>query len=312
MKEVFIGSSSEALTQAELIADILAGIPGLQPKLWDHVFLPGMLTFEVIEQVSKACAGAVILATPDDSCLIKQAEFRSPRTNTMIEMGYLCALVGRKRVALCKYDETSLATDLAGFTHVRMGPYPGNDSRKPIDKTPEQELLQWGRSLPNILEDVPRVEVVHGYSGRWEFTGVFKTWFGLLLNSSDYVQSKGYIDMYIPRNGCDGRGIAHMELCIQVPNCYAEYRATDLIREVNCHQDGSISFTSEVFSRKCHQMIGTPPQSAGFEDDIHGDRTFDWVFKPIPGHPRQMRGKYINRIGKQIRAYADVTTLKVS
>lgn len=312
MKEVFIGSSSEGLKQAAHIAEILSRVPGLHVKLWDHVFLPGMLTFEVIEQVSKACAGAVILATPDDSCVINQAQTRSPRTNIMIEMGYLCALIGRKRVALCKYDETSLATDLAGFTHIKMGLYPGDHSSQSINQDAELELLQWGELLPNIVEDVPRVEVVHGYSGRWEVTGVFRTWFGICLNESDYAESKGHIDLYIPRDGNDGRGTAHLEFTVQVTNCYAEYRATHLIRDVNCHPDGSISFTSDVFSRKCYKMLGTPPQSIGFEDDIPGDKTFEWIFKPIPGHPRQMRGKYINRIGKQIRAHALVTTLKVS
>ena len=45
MKEIFIGSSKEALTQATQVAQILSEAPGVRPVMWTEVFKVGDITF---------------------------------------------------------------------------------------------------------------------------------------------------------------------------------------------------------------------------------------------------------------------------
>jgi predicted nucleotide-binding protein len=83
MKEIFIGSSSEALEHAKQVAADLAEVEGVKPLLWTECFKIGDLTFEAIENLARRVSGAVSLATPDDESIIRQQRVRTPRANVL-------------------------------------------------------------------------------------------------------------------------------------------------------------------------------------------------------------------------------------
>ena len=115
MKEIFIGSSKEALAHATQVAEVLANTEGVRPVMWTDVFKVGDITFMGIEEIARRVAGAVFLATPDDDSVIRDQRVRTPRANVLFEYGYLTAMLTRRRVALCKYSSVELPSDFAGL-----------------------------------------------------------------------------------------------------------------------------------------------------------------------------------------------------
>lgn|SRR5262245_21447406 len=310
MKRIFIGSSTESTSQAKQIADVLNKIPDVEAIFWTDVFRPGLLVFEAIEKMARSVAGAVLLAAPDDTSVIRDTKIHVPRTNVMIELGYLAAILGRERIALCKYDETTLATDLAAFTFIGMGKYPEKESAVVISDPVKTNITRWATSLSATAKDVPQAEVLHGYSGRWKFNASFDSWFDIEIKAPNYVNTEGYLDICIPRSGWGGYGCAHLDLYIQLDSCYVHFRCTDRITAVRCEPDGSLCFTSTIFSRKRTEVTGKPPQREGFEDEIHGNNTFQWVFKPHEKESNRMTGCYELLLGSQRRASSTVIAEK--
>lgn len=103
MKEIFIGSSKEALEQATQVVAVLSEATDVKPLLWTECFKLGDITFLGIENIARRVAGAVFLATPDDDSVIREQRVRTPRANVLFEYGYLTAMLTRGRVALCRY-----------------------------------------------------------------------------------------------------------------------------------------------------------------------------------------------------------------
>jgi predicted nucleotide-binding protein len=114
MKEIFIGSSKEALEQATQVAAVLAETKDVKPLLWTECFKLGDITFLGIENIARRVAGAVFLATPDDDSVIREQRVKTPRANVLFEYGYLTAMLTRRRVALCRYAGSELPSDFAG------------------------------------------------------------------------------------------------------------------------------------------------------------------------------------------------------
>jgi predicted nucleotide-binding protein len=121
LKEIFIGSSKEALEHARQVAAVLSEVKDVKPVLWTEVFKLGDITFLGIENIARRIAGAVFLATPDDDSVIREQPVRTPRANVLFEYGYLTAMLTRGRVALCRYAGVELPSDFAGLTYVPMG-----------------------------------------------------------------------------------------------------------------------------------------------------------------------------------------------
>src|SRR5262245_45359107 len=117
MKEIFIGSSKEALHQVDQVVAVLSEVDGVKPLPWTECFKLGDITFLGIENIASRVAGAVFLATPDDDSIIREQQVRTPRANVLFEYGYLTATLTRGRVALCRYADAELPSDFAGVTY---------------------------------------------------------------------------------------------------------------------------------------------------------------------------------------------------
>jgi CRP/FNR family transcriptional regulator, cyclic AMP receptor protein len=95
MRNVFVGSSSEALSHAAKVSDFLDSLPEIRCIRWPQVFALGFLTLEAIETSLASCAGAVLLATPDDRVSTRGSETPAPRANVMFELGLFSTRLGR-------------------------------------------------------------------------------------------------------------------------------------------------------------------------------------------------------------------------
>src|SRR5258708_7642933 len=97
-REIFIGSSSEALDHAHHVADVLSEQGDVKCMVWTEVFEVGYLTFETLEAVLLRCCGAVFVASPDDPTTIRQRSVRAPRANIMLEFGLMAGRMGRHNI----------------------------------------------------------------------------------------------------------------------------------------------------------------------------------------------------------------------
>lgn len=145
MKEIFVASSAEAQDKAERIAGYLSELPEIKPRLWKDEFKSGDITFLRIEELARAVAGAVIVATPDDHSTIRGKDALIPRANVLFEYGYFASALSRARVALCRYEPAELPSDLLGVTHIPMGRWPSSDD---LSFTSRSKLKDWAVTLP--------------------------------------------------------------------------------------------------------------------------------------------------------------------
>jgi hypothetical protein len=206
-RRIFVGSSTEALDKAQQVCDILASVPDTECVLWTEIFNPGYLTFEALETMLRTCCAATFVATPDDATTIRGLAAKSPRANVMLEFGLVAGRLGRRSVALCQYDGAQLPSDLQGMTVIDMNQADADGSGPMKDGATRLKI--WGSRLLATANSIPRTEVVHGYTGRWEFDLRLDRWRDLPVVSPSYVEVKGDFELFLPASGDVGRGLAH-------------------------------------------------------------------------------------------------------
>jgi hypothetical protein len=221
-KEIFIGSSKEALEQANQVAAALSETKDVKPLLWTECFKLGDITFLGIEELARRVAGAVFLATPDDDSVIREQWVRTPRANVLFEYGYLSAMLTRRRVVLCRYANAELPSDFAGVTYVPMGTF---EPTKNLDHQARARLKSWAAELPGIQTGFSPTCQMHGYSGCWQAETVYQVYRGIQLKDPDYVVLNGKMILQIPSDGNGGAGSFYGNLQVQIGECYAELRS---------------------------------------------------------------------------------------
>src|SRR5215475_2925412 len=115
-RKIFVGSSTEALNEAGFIAKVIEKQPGMEAIVWNgDAFVVGRTLLETIERLPFDYHGAVLLATPDVACNRNRKSFDSPVNNVVFEYGYLAARLGRDRVAICRFKDAEVPSDLGGM-----------------------------------------------------------------------------------------------------------------------------------------------------------------------------------------------------
>jgi predicted nucleotide-binding protein len=119
VSSVFVGSSSEALTEATYLSRALTR-RNLPCKLWTQgVFQLSQATIEDLLRISHECDFAVLFLTPDDMTSSRGRRNASPRDNVVFELGLFMGAIGRDRtyIVVPKGVNLKLPTDLLGVTH---------------------------------------------------------------------------------------------------------------------------------------------------------------------------------------------------
>jgi hypothetical protein len=301
LKEIFIGSSKEALEQATQVVAVLAEVPGVKPLLWTDCFKLGDITFMTIEHIARRAAGAIFLATPDDDSLIRDQRVRTPRANVLFEYGYLTAMLTRSRVALCRYATAELPSDFAGVTYVPMGTF---EPTRALDDDVRAKLRTWAAELPAVQVGVSPTCQMHGYSGRWHAEVVYEAYRRIVIQRPDYVALNGRMELQIPPDGNGGTGILYGTLQIQIGACYAEFELCDRVVDARVFGDGSMRLRNMVQARQLTKLDGTPPQRDGFEPEFRGAREIEVLIQCPPDEPGILRGRFSSEVGGNVYSNA--------
>ena len=205
--EIFVGSSSESLALAKQVTSILSHVVHVHCVDWPTIFHPGAVTFEALEAMLLRCCGAVFVASADDHSVIRGHDVSSPRANVMLEFGLVAGRMGRENIAICQYGDVALPSDLAGMTVIPMDSGVIADEPSVFRKAAEQKLRLWASRLLATADRIPRTEIFHGYTGRWEVNVQLHTWRDLVVTKPGYVYIKGKFDLLMPSTGQTGRGL---------------------------------------------------------------------------------------------------------
>jgi Predicted nucleotide-binding protein containing TIR-like domain len=284
---IFIGSSSEALEKARHIREILSHDDDVQAVLWTDVFDPGSLTLEALEDMLRKCCAAVFIASPDDETILRDQTIRTPRANTMLEFGLVAGRLGHHSVAICQYGKSQLPSDLAGLTVIRMEAADGDPNPGVFEANARDKLRVWSSRLLATAAGIPRTDIVHGYTGRWNFEIYLHTWRDLQITSPGYAHVKGYLDLFLPANGQIGRGLAHGQLQFNLlgksqadaPYVGGFRTAHEIISAVG-NKDGSLELTTEAFALQKIQTSGTPPPELSGMDLWPEPWSARWILTP--------------------------------
>lgn len=301
MKEIFIGSSKEALEHAKQVAAVLAEVNGVVPVLWTECFKLGDITFLGIENIARRAAGAVFLATPDDDSVIREQQVKTPRANVLFEYGYLTAMLTRGRVALGRYAGVELPSDFAGLTYVPMGNF---DPTQPLDHQAIARLKSWASELPAVQAGFSPTCQMHGYSGVWQAETVYQVWRRIEIKDPDYAVLRGKMILQVSPNGESGAGCFYGNLQVQIGNCYAEFEISDRVIEAKVFADGSMKIRNTMQSRQRIRLEGEPPQRDGFEADLRGAREIDLLMSCPADEPGVLRGSFCSEVGGNIYSKA--------
>jgi Predicted nucleotide-binding protein containing TIR-like domain len=287
-RSIFVGSSSEGLEKARHICEVLSNNDDVKCRLWTEIFEPGYLTFEALEQMLHQCCAAVFIASPDDMVNIRNRSVKAPRANILLEFGLVAGRFGRHSVAVCQYGGAELPSDLAGLTVIRMDPLEGDLNPDLFRQNAEKSLRVWSSRLVATAEGIARTDIVHGYTGRWDFDLSLQKWRDLPVINPGYVQVKGYLDLLLPASGQAGRGLAHGRLQFKVLAggsgkgfYHGEYRTAHEVVDAVCSKDGTLDLTTEAFAVQRIQAMGTPPTELAEMDLLPEPWSARWKLSPV-------------------------------
>ena len=289
VRRIFVGSSTEALGTARLVAEVIERA-GMRPVVWDTVFPAGDILLERIEELPRTVDGAVLLVTPDVACERRGERFRAPVANVVFEYGYLAARLTRGRVAICGFEGAEIPSDLEGMTVVRAGPYRSGDAPPPLPERAVAGLGGWLERLPRLAAEVPPVSRVHGYSGTWKVQNRFSLWRGMEMGESDSVYFDGTTFLLLSPGGERGSGFQTGTLFVFAGGYEARYEMENEILMATVDREGTLRLHVGVRRRRLAAEVGEPPDPR-FRGEL-ANRDFDLVLRPVPGEPRTLAGTH--------------------
>jgi predicted nucleotide-binding protein len=119
--KIFIGCSTQGLTEAEIIQTLLAQSGKANPVVWNQgVFGLMFGTLETLVAKVREYTYAVLVLTPDDVLVKKDQEVNAARDNVLFELGLFMGALGREQTFVVTEESVSLPSDLAGITVARF------------------------------------------------------------------------------------------------------------------------------------------------------------------------------------------------
>ena len=143
---IFIGSSSAARSQARAVIRKFAS-PMLKFLPWWDAFTAGRTLLEDLDNIRAKVDGALLLFSPESSTRIRNKKYDLPNLNVLFEFAYFYGQFGRKRVAMLKYGEFYLPSDLGGYIHIYGSRSFRRGAMIQVGKRTSRELERWVSQL---------------------------------------------------------------------------------------------------------------------------------------------------------------------
>ena len=139
---IFIGSSSAARSQAKAIVNAFTG-PAVGFLPWWEAFTAGRTLLEELDSIHDKVDGALLVFSPESETQIRKQTKVIPNLNVLFEFGYFYGKLGRDRVAMLKYGDFYLPSDLGGYVHIFGSKGFHRSSSIKVGKRTTTEFCRW-------------------------------------------------------------------------------------------------------------------------------------------------------------------------
>lgn len=146
MTTVFIGSSSAAKSQARAIIRRFTR-PGLRFVPWWDAFTAGRTLLRDLDHIRGRVDAALLVFSPESTARIRNKRHAVPNLNVLFELGYFYGHFGEKKVAMVRYGEFYLPSDLGGYMHIAGSRSFRRGAAVPVGKRTEREFERWIAAL---------------------------------------------------------------------------------------------------------------------------------------------------------------------
>lgn len=146
MSTIFIGSSSAAKSQARALATHFTR-PGLKFLPWWDAFTPGRTLLKDLDHIRGRVDAALLVFSPESTTRIRNKRHAVPNLNVLFELGYFYGHFGEKRVAMVRYGDFYLPSDLGGYIHIVGSRSFRRGAAVAVGKRTEREFERWVAAL---------------------------------------------------------------------------------------------------------------------------------------------------------------------
>jgi len=143
---IFIGSSAAAKSQAKaVIAKFKSATLEFLP--WWEAFTAGRTLLEDLDNAKGKVDGAILLFSPEAESTVRGNTVQVPNLNVLFEFGYFYGHFGKKKVAMLKYGDFYLPSDLGGYIHIFGSAFFKRSAVVKVGKRTESEFNRWVTQL---------------------------------------------------------------------------------------------------------------------------------------------------------------------
>ncbi|HEX4054338.1 MAG TPA: TIR domain-containing protein [Tepidisphaeraceae bacterium] len=146
---IFIGSSAAAKSQAKAVIEHFTNptFPTLEFVPWWDYFTPGRTLLEDLDGIRNRSDAALLLFSPEAESTVRGNVVQMPNLNVLFELGYFYGQLGKAKVAMLKYGDFYLPTDLGGYIHIFGSTFFRRSAVVQVDRRTEREFSRWVQQL---------------------------------------------------------------------------------------------------------------------------------------------------------------------
>ena len=98
---------------------------------------------EDLDQIRSTVDGALLLFAPEAESTVRGNAVQIPNLNVLFEFGYFYGYLGKKKVAMLKYGNFYLPSDLGGYIHISGSTFFKRGAVVQVGKRTESEFSRW-------------------------------------------------------------------------------------------------------------------------------------------------------------------------
>jgi len=142
MTKIFIGSSTAAKSQAKAFIKGCS-VPDVTFLPWWDQFVAGRTLLEELSRIRSQVNRAILIMSPESFTEIRGRQRAIPNLNVLFEFGFFYNALGKDKVAVIRYGDIYLPSDLDGYIHITGSNHFKRGSAVAVGKRTKTEFGRW-------------------------------------------------------------------------------------------------------------------------------------------------------------------------
>jgi len=142
MIKIFVGSSAAAKSQAKAFINGCS-VPEVVFLPWWDQFTAGRTLLEELSRIRSQVNRAILIMSPESFTKIRGHQQAIPNLNVLFEFGFFYHALGKEKVAVVRYGNIYLPSDLDGYIHITGSNHFKGGSAVAVGKRTKTEFGRW-------------------------------------------------------------------------------------------------------------------------------------------------------------------------